>query len=152
MSVRPPSLAAMSGRQVDVRTVLPEPLELVVRPLLLMLDMHDEVPEVDQDPSSVALALAADRLDAEGTELVLDAVDDRADLTVVGGGRQDEDVGERELLTDVDGDDLAGQLVLGGCGGSLGEINGTLRGGHAVLLLVVLFSLIAVQRDTSQWI
>src|SRR5665811_2182813 len=132
----------MSGGQVDGGAVLPQPLQLVVGPLLLMLDVHYEVPEVDQDPSAVALALAANRFDAHLTKLVLDAVDDRADLPVVRGGGQYEDVGERELLTDVNGDDLAGQLVLGGCGDSLGEINGTLRGGHAVLLLIVLFNVI----------
>src|SRR5450631_1351469 len=134
----------MSGGQVDGRAVLPQPLELVVGTLLLVLDMHDEIPEVDKNPASVALALAPHRLDAECAKLVFHAVDDRTDLTVVGCGRQNEDVGERELLTDVYGDDLAGQLVLGGCRDSLGEINGTLRGGHAVLLLVVLFSLSAL--------
>ena len=71
----------MSGSQVDGRAVLPEPLELVVGPLLLVLDVHDEVTEVDQDPAAVALALAADRFDAEGAKLVLDAVDDRTDLS-----------------------------------------------------------------------
>src|SRR5665648_623979 len=118
--VRPPSLAPTSEGEVDVRAVLPQPLELVVGPFLLVLNVHDDVPEVDQDPSAVALALAAHRLDAERAKLVLDAVDDRTDLTVVGGRRQNEDVGERELFTDVNGDDLVGQLVLGSFSDSLG--------------------------------
>src|SRR5664280_2381175 len=112
--VRPRSVAAISGGQVDGRAVLPQALKLVVGPLLLVLDVHDDVREVDQDPSSVALAFPADRLHAELAEPVLDPVDDRADLTVVGCGRQNEDVGERKLLTDVNRDDLAGQFVLGG--------------------------------------
>src|SRR5664280_1895104 len=140
--VRLPSSAATSHSQIDGRAVLPQTLELVVGPLLLVLDVHDDVREVDQDPSAVALTFAANRLHAELAKLVLDAVDDRADLTVVGGGRQNEDVGESKLLTDVNGDDLAGQLVLGGCGDSLGQINGMLRGGHAVLLVIVLFEVV----------
>src|ERR1035437_8811427 len=109
-----PSLSPTSHTQIDGRAVLPETLELVVGPLLLVLDVHNDVREVDQDPPSVTLAFAADRLPAELAELVLDPVDDRADLTVVGCRRQNEDVGERKLLTDVNRDDLAGQFVLGG--------------------------------------
>src|SRR5664279_1021519 len=108
--VRPPSLATMSEGEVDGRAVLPEAFELVVGPLLLMLDVHDDVREVDQDPSAVAFAFATYRLHAK----------------------------------------LA-KLVLGSCRDSLGEINGTLRGGHAVLLVIVLLNVIcAVQREMSQ--
>src|SRR5665647_6153 len=121
----------MSDREVDSRAVLPEALELVVGPLLLMLDVDDDVREVAQHPPAVAFAFPAHRLDAELAKLVLDVVDDRADLTVVGSRRQNEDVGERKLLTDVQSDDLAGQLVRGGCSCSSGEVNGMLRGGHA---------------------
>src|ERR1035437_9817581 len=141
-TARPPPRAAISEGEVDDGAVLPEAFKLVIGPLLLVLDVHDDVREVDQDPSAVALALAAYRLDAELAKLVLDTVDDRTDLAVVGSRRQNEDISERELFTDVDGDDLAGQLVLGSCGDSLGEINGTLRGGHAVLLVIVLFNVI----------
>src|SRR5664279_2836085 len=140
--VRPPSLATMSEGEVDGRAVLPEAFELVVGPLLLMLDVHDDVREVDQDPSAVAFAFATYRLHAKLAKLVLDAVVDRIDLTVVVCRRQNEDVGEGKLLADINGDDLAGQLVLGSCRDSLGEINGTLRGGHAVLLVIVLFNVI----------
>src|SRR5664280_2723310 len=151
IKVRPRFLAAMSEGEVDGRAVLPEALELVVGPLLLVLDVHDDVREVDQDPSAVTFAFAANRLDAKLAKLVLDAVDDRIDLTVVGCGRQNEDVGQGKLLADINGDDLAGQLVLGSCRDSLGEINGTLRGGHAVLLVIVLLNVIcAVQREMSQ--
>src|SRR5665648_690506 len=138
--VRPPSVTTMSGGEIDGRAVLPEALKLVVGPLLLVLYVHDDVREVDQDPAAVALAFAAHRLDAELSKRVLDAVDDRTDLTVIGSGRQNEDICERELFTDVNGDDLAGQLVRGSCRDSLGEINSMLRGGHAVLLVIVLFS------------
>src|SRR5664280_1844227 len=99
--VRLPSSAATSHSQIDGRAVLPQTLELVVGPLLLVLDVHDDVREVDQDPSAVALTFAANRLHAE----------------------------------------LA-KLVLGGCGDSLGQINGMLRGGHAVLLVIVLFEVV----------
>src|ERR1019366_5893860 len=149
--VRAPSLAAMSGGQVDSWAVLPQSLKLVVGPRLLMLDVHDDVREVDQDPSAVAFAFATYRLHAKLAKLVLDAVDDRIDLTVVGCRRQNEDVGKSKLLADINGDDLAGQLVLGSCRDSLGELNGTLRGGHAVLLVIMLPNVIcAVQREMSQ--
>src|SRR5450631_2916873 len=65
ISVRPPSLNAMSGGEVNGGAVLPEPLELVVGPLFLVLDVYDDVREVDQDPSAVALTFTAYRLDAE---------------------------------------------------------------------------------------
>src|SRR5674476_723744 len=124
-------LAGMSDREVDGRAVLPQALKLVVGPLLFVLDVDDDVREVDQHPAAVALAFPAHRLDPELAKLVLDVVDDRADLAVVGSGRQNEDVGERELLTDVQSDDLAGQLVLGGCGCSPGRSNGVGRGAPA---------------------
>src|SRR5450756_2880157 len=89
----------MSDREVDSRAVLPEALELVVGPLLLMLDVDDDVREVDQHPPAVAFAFPAHRLDAELAKLVLDVVDDRADLTVVGSRRQNEDVGERKPVS-----------------------------------------------------
>src|SRR5680860_1823277 len=126
----------MSDCEVDGRAVLPQALKLVVGPLLFVLDVDDDVGEVDQHPAAIAFAFPAHRLDAELAKLVLDVVDDRADLAVVGSRRQNEDVGERELLADIQSDDLAGQLVLGGCGCSSGEVNGVLRGGHAVLLKV----------------
>src|SRR4029079_18783942 len=132
--VRPSLVASTSGGEVDGRTVLPQPLELVVVPFLLVLDVHDDVGEVDQDPTAVTLTFAAHRFDAQLAKPVLDAFDDRADLSVVGSRRQHEDVGEGELFTDVNGDDLAGQLVLGSCSGSLGEGNGGLRGRSAAPL------------------
>src|SRR4051794_19569538 len=46
----------------DGRAVAPEPLERVELPLLLVLDMDDDLAVVDQHPAAVALALAADRL------------------------------------------------------------------------------------------
>ena len=59
-----PVLAALGHAEVDLGAVLPEPLELVELALLVVLDVHDDVAEVDEDPAAVALALAADRLGA----------------------------------------------------------------------------------------
>src|SRR5688572_9549665 len=50
-------------RQRDGGAVLPEALERVEGAVLLVLDVHDDVDEVEEDPAALALALAADRLD-----------------------------------------------------------------------------------------
>ncbi len=107
------------GRQRDRRAVAPEPLEGVELPLLLVLDVHDDLAVVDEHPAPVALALAADRLGADLAELVLDLVDDRLDLAVVGGRGEQEGVGDGELLADVEGDDLLAELVGGRAGGGV---------------------------------
>jgi hypothetical protein len=75
-----------------------------------VLHVHHDVAVVDQHPAAVALALAADRLGADLAQLVLDLVDDRLDLAVVGGRGEQEGVGDRELLADVEGDDLVASL------------------------------------------
>ncbi|GAA3064376.1 hypothetical protein GCM10020000_54980 [Streptomyces olivoverticillatus] len=51
-----------------------------------MLHVHDDVDVVQQHPAGVAVALAAHGLGAELLEQpLLDLVDDRLDLAVVGG-------------------------------------------------------------------
>ena len=55
---------ARSG-QLDRRAVPPDPLEGVVDALLGVLDVHDDVDVVEQDPAALAVALAADRLGAQ---------------------------------------------------------------------------------------
>ena len=61
---------------------------------------------------------------------VLDRVDDRLDLPVVGGRAEQERVGDDELLGDVEGDDVLGQLVRGRLGGGADELEGPVGGGH----------------------
>src|SRR3712207_6993776 len=52
----------------------------------------------DEDPPAVPLSLAADRAHADVAKPVLDLVDDRADLPVVGGRAEHEGVRDHELL------------------------------------------------------
>jgi hypothetical protein len=119
--------------QLHGRAVPPQPLELVEGALLLVLDVHDDVAEVDEDPAVVTPALATQRLGAGQPDTLLDLVDDRTDLTFVGRRGDDEDVGEGQLTGDVDGDDVLG-LLLGraDCCGS-GEVDGSGCGAHGFL-------------------
>ena len=73
-----------SAGSAIARAVAPQPLEGVELPLLLVLDVHDDLAVVDEHPATVTFALATDRLGAELAQLVLDLVDDRLDLAVVG--------------------------------------------------------------------
>ena len=106
-----PLVADHVGGQRDRRAVAPQPLQGVELPLLLVLDVHHDLAVVDEHPPAVAFALAAQRLGADLAQLVLDLVDDRLDLAVVGAAGDQEGVGDGELVADVEGDDLAGELV-----------------------------------------
>src|SRR4029079_2079368 len=64
------------------RAVEPESLEAVVEPLLAVEDVHDEVAEVEEDPSSGIVTLASMRLGARLAEHVLDLVGDRDDVAL----------------------------------------------------------------------
>src|SRR5690606_14355665 len=72
--------------QRDDRAVLPEALERVVDAVLGVLDVHDDVAEVQEDPAGLLLALAADRLGARLEHRLLDRVDDRRDLALARPG------------------------------------------------------------------
>src|SRR5690606_37814702 len=79
----------------------------------------------------LAVARAARGL---GVELLgqplLALVDDRLDLAVVGGGREQERVGDGQHVTDVVGDDVVRELVGGRLGGGGDELEGTVGCGH----------------------
>jgi hypothetical protein len=91
-----------------------------------MLDVHDDVDVVEQRPSPLAPAFPPRRLVPRDPHLLLDLVDDRIDLSLVGRGGDDETVGDDQLPGNIDHDDVGRQL-LGRC----------LRGdrGHADRLL-----------------
>ena len=125
-SARPWRPAHLLG-QLDRRAVLPDALEGVVDPLLGVLDVHDDVDVVEQHPAALALALAAHRLGAQPAQSLLDRVDDRADLPVVGRRAEHEDVGDDELVAHVEGEDVVGELVGGRLGGGDRQLAGTGR-------------------------
>ena len=95
-----------------------------------MLHMDDDLAVVDQHPATVPLALAAHRLGADLAKLVLDLVDDRLDLSFVACGGDQKGVGDRELFADVEGDEVAGQLVGRGARGGVHQLDGMFSGGH----------------------
>jgi hypothetical protein len=97
----------------DHRGVPPQPLQVVVGPLLLEEHVHDEVDEVEQDPARLVLPLAAQRAGPLLTAGALDLLGDGADLAVAVAGADDEVVGDDERLGDVEDEDVAG--LLRGC-------------------------------------
>ena len=132
----PPQRATAGGHvrgQRDHRAVAPEPLERVELALLGVLHVHHDLGVVDQHPAAVALALAAYGLGAGLAQLLLDLVDDRLDLALVGRRAEQEGVGDHELLADVEGQDVLGQLVGGRPRGCVHQLDGVVGGGHAVL-------------------
>ena len=117
--------------QLQLGAVLPQPLQGVEDALLAVLDVDDDVDVVEQDPAGLAVALAAHRLGAELLlQPLLDLVDDRLDLAVVGRGGQQEGVRDRQHVADVVGDDVVRELVGGRLCGGVDELDGAVSGGH----------------------
>ena len=117
-------------RQLDPRAVLPQPLERVVGALLGMLNVDHDVQVVQQDPAAFPLSLTAHRPGAGLAQLLLDRVDDRPYLAVIGSRTEQEHVGDDELLTHVVSDDVAGELVGRGFGGEFRQLDGPGGGSH----------------------
>ena len=104
-----------------------------------MLDVHDDVHEVEQDPATVALALAARRPGSGGPHLLLDGVDDRAHLPFVRTGDDHEHIRDRKPVRHVDQQDVLRQLVRGGLGRHLCELDGFLCCGHISPCIEIFF-------------
>jgi hypothetical protein len=75
--------------------------------------MHNEVEVIEQYPTLLAISLAVHGLRIMPAERLLDPVDDRADLALVGGGDDQEDVCNGQLLGNVVGDQIGAKLVDG---------------------------------------
>src|SRR5690606_7597127 len=116
--------------QLDGRAVLPQPLERVVGAVLGVLHVHHDVAEVEQDPAGLRLALLPDGLGVLLVEGALDGVDDRGHLPLARTRRDEEDVGEDELLADVQRDDLLRLDVARGTGRDDGQLGGALGRRH----------------------
>ena len=95
-----------------------------------MLDVHHDVDEVQQRPAAFAGAFAAGGLVARDPHLLLDLVDDRVDLALVGGRRDDEAVGDDQLPGHVDHHDIVGELGCGRPGGDRGHVDRFFGGAH----------------------
>src|SRR4029453_9535854 len=114
-------IAGDRRRQRDQRAVPPEPLEGVEGALLVVLDVDDDVEVVQQHPAALPLALAAYRLGVQGAPLLLDR------------RRDQERVGDRQLLGDVERDHVLGLLVVGGLRGRGQQLDGPLGCSHLFL-------------------
>lgn len=96
-----------------------------------MLDVDHDVDVVEEDPAGVAVTLTAHRLDPELLlKPLLDLVDDRLDLAVVGGRGQQEGVCDRQHVADVVRNDVVREPVGGRLSGGVDELDGAVRGGH----------------------
>src|SRR5664280_1764668 len=108
-------LVTFQGRRLDAveadpGAVTPEPLERVQLPLVAVLHVDHHIAVVEQHPAVLAPAFAPQRLGGMTQEPLLDGVDYRADLALVGGRDDEEDVGDAELLGHVEGDQIAALL------------------------------------------
>ena len=72
--------------------------------------MDDEVQVIEEHPPGLPVALAAVRLHALGTKLLVDLLDDGPHLALVAPRTDHEVVGDPDEGTDVEDDDVAGQL------------------------------------------
>ena len=107
-----------------------KPVQRIEIALVLMLDVHDDVDEVQQCPAAFAGALAACRFVAGQPHLLLDLVDDRVDLTLVGRRRDHEAVGDHQLAGHVDDDDVVGEFGRGRPCGHRRHRDGFVGSGH----------------------
>src|SRR5690349_3563092 len=100
-----------------VRRVAPEALERVELARLLLEDVEHDVAVIHQDPVRALHAL--DRL--RGAELLGDGVGDGAGLPVRSGGGQDEVVGHRRQIDQVEDED-GGSLAVERRGETLSDL------------------------------
>jgi hypothetical protein len=78
--------------------------------------VHDDVAVVEQHPrATLSTFLCARPGIGLLAELLLDRVDDRANLPGVSPARDDEVIGDRDDVTDIEDDDVVALLVVGGC-------------------------------------
>jgi hypothetical protein len=78
--------------------------------------VHDDVAVVEQHPrATLSTFLCARPGIGLLAELLLDRVDDRANLPGVSPARDDEVIGDRDDVTDIEDDDVVTLLVVGGC-------------------------------------
>ena len=83
--------------------------------ILVLLDVNDEVAVVEEHPAGVAQALGVHGPKPHSlVERPLHLVNERAHLPVAGAGHDEEDLGQREPLRHVDGEDARRLELMGG--------------------------------------
>ena len=91
----------------DLLRLRPQPFQVVAGTLLEREQVHDHATEVEQHPSPIGVALAADGV--RRVELVaraVNVVDERVQLPIVIGRGDDEVVGERAERGEVEHDHI----------------------------------------------
>ena len=112
------------GRAGRRRAVAPEPFEGVVRALLSVLHVHDEVEVVQQHPALVTLTLAMHWLGAEFAQSLLDRVDDRPAPVVRCGAEQS------RKMSAIDNWSLTSNAMMSSANLSAAAVGGRLGQGH----------------------
>src|SRR2546428_7323795 len=103
--------ARKSGYSQYHRRITPEALEAIELALLRDKGVHHDVAEIDQDPATSVIALDADRSAARLDRFLAHRVGDRLHLTFPSAGADDEQVGDRRELRNVQHEDVLGLLV-----------------------------------------
>ena len=92
----------------------PQPFEIVELARLCRKDMDDEIDVVQQDPFTFLVSFDVERTDSLFAESFVDAFCDRLIVPAGGAGADDEVVGERADVVEVDDDNILRLLVEGG--------------------------------------
>jgi hypothetical protein len=76
-----------------------------------VLDVHDDIDEVQQNPAALPGTLASHRLGTGGAHLLLHRVDDRLHLALIGRRGDHEAIGDDQLLGHVQQNQVVGLFV-----------------------------------------
>ena len=116
--MRGSGLGAVPRRKLQTRSVTPQAVQTVERPLVLKEDVDHEIDVVEQNPVAGALALdvAGGHAQLLG-EPVLDLLGDGNHLAVGGAVTDDEVIGEIAPAVKIENDDFLGLLVAEGVDG-----------------------------------
>ncbi len=76
--------------------------------------MGDEIPEVDQHPTSFGTPLSPNRMNTTLAKHVLDPIRDRYDISLAASAHDQECVHKGQRLGHIDSDDLLTALIVGG--------------------------------------
>jgi hypothetical protein len=99
-------------------------------------DVHDEVTEIEQNPSALGTTLATDRLDSVLDHLVFDFARDGDDVALVAARREKEDIGKRQGSGNVESDEVFTLLRVGGSNCYFEQFTGVGSSGHWVLVVL----------------
>src|SRR5699024_6640255 len=99
------------GRELDPGAVLPQPLQVVVGAVVVVLDMHNHVLVIEQYPAGLPHSLSPYGLVTGLTQLPFDTVDDRLDLALVRPGGDHEHVSDHHTVGDIERHHVDGLLL-----------------------------------------